>query len=469
MCWDHGATALSPAALKEITARLDRADKEDAESLIKSPPAVQDGRRLVRARIAAVEDGRVLFELLVKKWGCNRAQRVVPLPRWEAAALLDIADDDPEGLQRITNALSALRGIEFRSINYDANGNTRGGGEGAVVSGFWWSARRNLDGRGAGNPGADPDTTIAVELTEMGMGMVRAFFTGDTKPDSAKRAYFKTNTLSPFTRRAAGWTDHQDALAEFIRHNITTNADHAAPGREGVVVPNDRSPRVYGRDFCPLLPEGGWAAALGHFTTNAESGWRLDSKGGKGLLATMRRPVPRTAGEVRVATVVAAAFADITAVIEVMGGVAYGRDRGRWLPLEEVARLSGRRPLEVPMFVFVPPDYARREAAVVEAHHRRRVERGETATLVTVTEDAEVYRAQLRATDKTEAETMRAEVRAARRARKVSQDALAKMLGVSQRQLSRWETGDADLPVEAIDRLRAWCRGPGETPSPRAV
>jgi DNA-binding transcriptional regulator YiaG len=389
-------------------------------------------------------------------WSLDRSRRVVPIPRWQAAALLDIADDDRDGLQRITNALSAMRGIEFHSINYDTEGKPRGRAEGSVVAAFMWGARPSIDQRGRGNPGVDPDTIIGVELTELGMGMVRAFYTGNTKADSGRRPYLKTNTLSPFTSKAARWSRPQQRLAEFIRHNITINADPAAQGREGVVMTNDRTPRRYGRDFCPLLPEGDWVGSMGHFATNPEAGWRLDSKGGKGLLSMMGRPVPRTAGPGRWGEVVREAFADIAAVIEVMGGVVFGCAGGEWLRVETVAGLPGRRPLEVPLFVFLPPDYARREAEVVEAHHRGRVERGETSTLVTVTEDVEAYQSQLREADK--AQALREEVRALRRGRKVSQDALATTIGITQRQLSRWEAGNTELPVEVIERLREWCR-----------
>jgi DNA-binding XRE family transcriptional regulator len=250
-------------------------------------------------------------------------------------------------------------------------------------------------------------------------------------------------------------------------------------------LPDANEPRLYGRDFCPLLPEGKlYGAALGHHDKNPETGRtlygtassRTRTGGGhpEGLLSVMGHYYPRGAAYERRRMMVKRALQDLRRVVEESFGgiVAAQRPDGRWLTLEEAAKLTENELVrKVKWLLFVDPNIGDRMAARVQDYQDERYARGETPHPIKVTRSAEPATGESREEELEkrlglEGEPLLVRLYATRKTRKLSQGEVGKLFGVSAMTVSFWEAGtDPDetgktrgkpIPEDMVPLLVRW-------------
>lgn len=464
LSWQRIASVLSPDYRHQLAQQLQREEEEDRESLIPSPEAERSRRRRRIEALGSFEDASRILQLCLQRYGSDpKAGFRVSIPRWEIAALLGIKDDDSEGLRRIKSALGLL--MDFR-VGLTAEWKGGGGGEGVVVSGYVFGDAKDTGTTQRGNPHADIDTLFRIDITPHAVGALSAYYLGGAPKDAKEPRYIESTTLAPWVEGAARFTATQSRLWEWVRGNLTRKRDSSTvdpvlteiPGkrkkagaRRFTISPSaDTSPREYGGDFCPLLPQGGFFGALGRFKNRPEAGFTLKGALIKAMGYDLpKKGVGRTRG-------IESALADLdTVVVKTFGGVVAGRIQdGRWIGLEEVQGLSTKTAEAIPLFIFIPKDYAKREAAVVETHQRERKDRGDTKVEIKVADSPEAYAEANPTTDSDEA--FRLQVVEARKRLGITQAVLASIIGTNQSHLSRWEKGKGGLRLDTRERLKGW-------------
>lgn len=477
--------------------------KKDAEDHAKQASLFDDldgaaQARVLRARL--LDDSYRLMEAVLGQVGKQRQNPVV-VPAEAFRVLLGLKTE-PHWKARLEGGLDALRACEFRFRSFDT---THVKGYGSFLAGWQY--------RGAG-PGDHGEGVYLLYVhgpflgclkifesgkREIGGAFVQTFdfskaLTEDAKAEIGwtRKARARQTPVSrfvefdagrPFYSAVAGLTPTQEALHRFVDGELTrrhspvsrtlgpyvTRKDEQLPPRS----PDGSRPRVYDQTVCPLLPEGRqYFAALGNFRRNAEAGWTLygtarrESKTGgahvPGLLTRMGYTLPLGSGSQAQARadVVKKALGDLKATIEeYLGGVVAAVHSGKWLTLEEAAKLSdedlGRR---TRWFLFVP-----------ETYHADRREKFEKATGYTVTEDPEEARRAARRERGIMGLPLRERLRMARINQTLSQAAVGKLFGVSQKTVALWEIGPephADgkvrgkpIPLELAPLLERWIAG----------
>jgi DNA-binding transcriptional regulator YiaG len=479
--WAKCADFLSTAKVEAERKALEEEEEEEERRLIKSPEAERSKRRRRIALLGSVEDARKVLHLALALYGSAPAfgpHQQVRIPRAQLEALLDIDEGHPRGLARLEAAFRILRELEV--VGDATVDGVTSRLEGGVVSEWGWDGRAagerskkndastrkrkappsgGVVGRDIGDR-AGREAVFHLTLTDRAVSGLQAFFLSnpDLVAEVPKLSYAPTSTLSPFVD--ALLSRHQSLLAQWVREQITTNADPTT--RAGVKVDrrNGRStPRAYGPDFSPLLPAGvEYWGALGRFIHNPERGFTI-----AGVMSRWGRRRPNRRHATAALAVAAEVVDDLEkVVVDTFGGVVAWRDGGGWFGFTE-ARRRGAAILEVPFFAFVPRDYAHREGKVVEDHHRERRRQGRTRRVVEVTDDATAYTSQITPPDAMDDAT-RLEVGGLRRRLRLSQDHLAKVVGVHRRALSRWEQGKGTLSPEASHRLLEWFARGGTIP-----
>lgn len=466
--------------------------------------------RVRRARLLA--DSYRLMEAVLGQVGIQRQNPVV-IPAEAFRVVLPGLTDDPNWKARLEGGLDALRACEFRFRAFDTSEHK---GYGSFLGAWTY--------RPAG-PGAHGDGAYLLWITPPFLGCLTIFESGkreiggalvttfdftkaipaDTKaewgwgydrkarrPRKAVSWFVEFDAGRVFYSTVAGLTPTQEALHRFVDANITRRSSPVSrklgtyATRKADKPPHQAAdasrPRIYNAAVCPLLPEGRrYVAALGNRTRVPEGGWTLygtarrESKSGgphaPGLLTLMGYTLPLGSGSQarKRADVVKQALGDLKATIEeYLGGVVAARHAGHWLTLEEAAKLPdddlGRR---THWFLFVP-----------ETYHADRREKFEKATGYTLTEDPEEARRAALKELGTAGLPLRERLRMARLDRGLSQAAVGKLFGVSQKAIALWEIGpvpDEDgtvrgrpIPSTRVPLLERWLMG-GPPPTPEEI
>ena len=475
--------------------KLDREDQETLDSRLRLLGSIRDARRVMDA--------------VLDRFGRD-GENPLRYPAWELRALLE-CEKDPDGFRRVRGCLRALQEVRFAL-------EARGAGSGSFRRFGPFLGEVSYLPRG---PGEHVDGDFYLSLQEGAVGCLKVFGTSDYKIRDAHKVltydwgkrldrdekkeleagFVKGfSALGPYYDVAKGFTAPQSRLRAWIDHSITVRKDYASrPMKAAKVKPsaaNADEPRLYGRGFCPLLPEGTlYHGALGHFRKNPERGRTLygtasspTRTGGAhaaGLLAEMGLFLrPGTARAHRAATVRLALEAFHAVVEEAYGGIVAARHAEKWLSLEEASKLPeedlGKRVL---WCFFLSEGWRERRGADIEAHHAERHARGEVPYPIRVTESRDVAarsHAEL-AGDRHEgdvglaSEPLRIRLRATRKDRKLSQAAVGKVFGVSQPTVALWEKGTEldetgkpkgkPIPEELVPLVLRWV-DTGEPPTP---
>ena len=375
-----------------LFAELDEEKRKRVDSLLSQITLWEDGRRVMEAILGQVgkqrrnpveipaESFRILF------WPKKARSRDWP-QNWK---------------QRVEGALSALVALTFNVKTYRAE-TVRAYGS---MVGQW--VYKPL------GPGAHGDGVYIIDVSSGFIGCLQVFqsekqllrsgreavtfhFTKDltkeerkargwTKGEKAVDTFVSFDAGRSFYNAAAGLTSTQENLLHFIETNITLRKNTARKGNKSAQVhPKAKDadlPRLYGTDFCPLLPEGQkFFGALGHFTRNAEAGftlWGTPSRPARhpgGLLFHMGHTLPSGSARAKRAEVVTKALEDIRAVVvDYLGGIVTGYNNGEWKTFQNFTALEEKtltRRLRI--FFFLPEDWEAKRRAKWEETTGRRV------------------------------------------------------------------------------------------------
>lgn len=481
---------------------------------------------LVVRRFQSLEDGRRLMEAVLGQVG-RQGRNPVRIPAAAFRELLGL-QNDKDWRSRIKGGLESLRACSFKVESFDTE---KVEGYGSFLSAWWYQ------GAGGGAHG-EGDYFLNVEPTFLGClsvfesGRRRLSSKGelvlydfgkkptaeekkslgwgtDRKKEGGKWTHRKRTPTSTFARfdagrvfynAKAGLTDHQKRLVAFLEREVTLRkdtvsnvlGDHKARKASQAKTRDAKAlaPRLYGRDFCPLLPEGRlYHGALGHFSRNAETGrslygtrTRSTDTGGPhtdGLVSVLGYYLPPgSAGEER-RRLVFQALGDLQAVVvDYLEGVVAARGPGgRWLTLEEASKLPERElGRKTKWFLFLP-----------ETWREDRKRKWEEASGWNATEDlAEAERARAALVEKTPAppaeETglslLRHRLRAARLDRGLRLEDVGRLFGVSKMSIHHWELGPEPdeetgrrgkrIPHERVPLVTRWVET-GEPPTPEEL
>ena len=432
------------------------------EDLSEEDQAALDSRlRLMES----IRDGHEVMESILLAFG-RTGENPLPVPAWNFYTLLE-CEQDPHRFRRVRGCLRALQEIRFEV----------GLPTGATISGAFLSEVAYI----ARGPGGHGDGLFLLTISSAFVGSLEVFRTSHYRVRNARKVlaydwtrklstddrkelgrrggFIRGFTLAPYWDRARDFSYSQKNRRRWIEDNLTRNKDAAKVGRRSVRVktqdPTANEPRLYGRDFCPLLTESRlYFGALGHFTKNPECGRSLYGRqrsstktGGphsEGLLSVMNYPLPRGGARRGRAEIYRKALEDIRDVVEgAFQGVAAARSKdGAWLTLEEASRLSETALKGVSWFLFIPPDFQERKGSEIEDYHARRYARGEVPYEARVTSDPSVPEV-VRPGETIGSGTLPLHERlyVARKQRGLSQAEVADLFGVSQKTVSRWELG----------------------------
>jgi len=460
---------------REGLEELEREEKDARQELPFTPGRAED----LEFTLRNVKDARKLMGTLLSLVSFQATNEVV-IPA-EALRVLFEIEKNPRWKLRLEGAFEALKGCHFLVEALETKEEKVSG----VLSAGW-----AYFGRGGGKH-RDGDFRVHVNP-----GFVRCFnlfksrrlvlkqgeeiFRYDTSKTLTEedRKLYRPRRLSSgleFYATAANLTENQKALMVYLGDQITLRKDGVSRKLGDVEVRlADRvnknakdagEPRLYGSDFCPLLPEGRlYHGALGHFTRNPETGRKLagtPKKGSKtggsrpgGLLYEMGYTLPpgrNRRGRVRI---VDQALVDLHRVVEdYLEGVVAVRVPGKaggWRTLDQTKNLP-RSVLQnkATFFLFLPENWEGLANQKWEHYQAKRAKRGETphAWKVTTTqEEADRARMASGRVDLVDLEKdpLHWRLRQARNERNLSQAAVARLFGVSQVTLSRWENWDPD-------------------------
>ena len=451
--------------------------------------------------LESVRDARHVMDLVLHRFGRD-GENPLHLPAWELRTLLE-CENDTDGFRRVRGCLRALQEVRFAL-------EARGTGAGTARRVFGpFLGEVSYVPRG---PGEHTDGDFYLNIQPHFLGCLRVFGTAHYKLRDARKilafdwgkdlskeerkeleeGFVKGfSALAPYYDRAKGFTPAQRRLRAWIERSITLRKDYASKSMKAAKVKpaaaDADEPRLYGRNFCPLLPpEALFHGALGHFKKNPESGRTLygtstapTRTGGAhaaGLLAEMGLYLNRGAAKAQRAETVRKALEAFRAVVEeAYGGTVAARHGGKWLSLEEASKLPeeelGKR---TSWCFFLPRDWSEKRAADLEAYHAERHARGEVPYIVKVTKDRDVaakahedLAGERRGGDVgLGSEPLRIRLYAARKDRKLSQADVGELFGVSQRTVGLWEAGpDLDekgrpkgkpIPAELVPLLLRW-------------
>lgn len=401
----------------------------------------------VLEHIGTLEDARRILDLVLRRAFATGA-KVVDFPAHELRLLLECDGPEDRGNERIRRGLAALEELSFKVVHKAIKGTPSARFQGRFVATHWYFAA----GEGARSDGvfvvelASPVPGVAALLSEasrgrsaLGRQAARAALESATHPTATERSLEllagekiddgprlrrrrtkgerpakALSTLGPYRKRAVCRTIHEERAFDFLEGNLTTSLAPDLLGRkkrERKETGTHEGLRVYSREWCPLLGDGEWVAALGTHRRSPESGWTLAGRGtastktggGRpaGLIDHVGREYPGGSAHAGRRESALAALADFAAVLEPFGGVLVGvRDRkGRprrpaewaWVSLEEARELSTKELVGIRWYPFLPADWTRRGDELIEERQAARVARGEGERAVFVTRDPADY------------------------------------------------------------------------------
>jgi hypothetical protein len=401
----------------------------------------------VLEHIGTLEDARRILDLVLRRAFATGA-KVVDFPAHELRLLLECDGPDDRGNERIRRGLAALEHLSFKVVHKAIKGTPSARFQGRFVAAHYYFAA----GDGARSDGvfvvelASPVPGVASLLgeasrgrTALGRATARAALESSARPEATERSLElltgtkadegprlrqrrtkgdrpakALSTLGPYRKRAVCRTIHEERAFDFVEGNLTTSLAPDLLGRrkrERKEAGTHDGLRVYTREWCPLLGDGEWVAALGTHRRSPEMGWTLAGRGttstktggGRpaGRIDHVGRPYPAGSAHVERRESALATLADFAAVLEPFGGVLAGvRDRrGRnrrpvewaWVSLEEARELSTKELVAIRWYPFLPADWTRRGDELIEERQAARVARGEGERPVFVTRSPADY------------------------------------------------------------------------------
>ena len=487
LSWYGGARPLvrdGPDAMEKELKEL----KAKAEQGVLFDDLTDQQREIIEGRFRNLEyirHGRDLMEAIALKFGSD-GENPVRYSAHDLKVLLE-CENDPEGMRRIQGCLRALQEVRYSLEVVGGNKPLRSFGP--------FLADVEYKGRG---PGDHTDGDFLLSISPTFIGCLRVFAVKSYRVKDAEAALFLWSKdlskeekevlrkepflqgfsrLSPYFDKAKGFTDPQKSLRQWVESEITRRSDRPRKGssspRVKKTAKDAREPRLYGPDFCPLIPEGKLlAGALGHFSQNPETGrtlggtpTRSTKTGGghtEGLLSVMGYFLPPGEARETRKRLVSYALQDIEKVVEAFAGVvAAQRPDGRWLTLEEAAALPEEELVKrVRWFIFVHPKPGEHMGRTVETYQKGRYERGETPHPIRVVRhepDAPVDEAAPRVG--LEGEPLHVRLYLTRKERKLSQAAVGAIFGVIQQAVAAWERGEETgkaIPAELAPMVLRW-------------
>lgn len=480
----------------------------------------QIARRLELAR--SFKTGHRILEVAIGQIGIQ-GQNPVKIP---ARAMRDLLKlwRDPNWKQTVEGALDSLLACDFRaeSFEYTPKVNIHGH---AIGEWDYLGAGRGSHGEGDYFLDVQPGflgCLSAFESDKRKLSSGREFTVynlrqkitegdrekwgwGSKKKDGsvatsrkAKSSWIRFDAGRPFYNAAEGFTPEQEKLHCFVEREITLNKDPAARKRKGVQIDSKKEgankPRLYGRDFCPLLPEQKlYQGSLGHHRRNPETGrtlWgsrtRASASGGahsEGLIGEMgRRLLPGLAHAKRT-KVIRETLQDFKAVVEeYLGGIVAARLKDKeadcWLTLKEAGDLQEADLRKACWCFFLPNDWRQKRTRKWEERKKEEAEQGGAPFAWKATssqEEAEKAQEALRGQLDEKTETpIRELLRRKREELGLSQKQVGDLFRVSKMTLSHWERGPEPaedgkvrgkpIPREVALLLQRWIET-GEAPS----
>ena len=429
--------------------------------------------------LQAVKDGRKVMDYVLRVFG-NSGLNPVHVPAWNLRTLLE-CENEPNGHARVEGCLEALRRLDFHFRSAGIPGQS-GRAFGSFLSDVVYVPKGH---------GKHTDGDFYLGVSELFVGSLRVFNNPSYKLNARELTAYdwskkldadvvgslrgryeyvrQFSTLLPHYDRAKGFTDTQGRFVRFVTSQLTRKKDGARKDRKALRVKANakntkeaNEPREYRRDFCPLLEDGRtYYAGLGQFSHNAETGRKLAGTGTRatktggarheGLLAVMGYELPPGRASIRRVRVLHEAVADMRAVVEdALGGVVAAYFEDRWVSADEALELPAKElAARVRWFPFVPEDWRERLARDLEKYHAERKDRGEVDYLVEVTTDRDEYersnaeRTGEKRADATEGEPLRHRLHRERKLRGLRQADVARVFGVGQAVVARWEHGTA--------------------------
>jgi len=308
------------------------------------------------------------------------------------------------------------------------------------------------------------------------------------RDDARAMSYSFTDAGLPWYHAEENFTPQQENLVAWIYQQRTLEGSarsrrlRAGEGSRSVPSPGSaeaREPRIYGREFCPLLPpDGAFHGALGRFKVrqNPEAGWTL-----KGLMPKLGYPpLPKGRAYNARATAVREVLDDFRRVIEeYLEGHMVARLDKDWLSLDAVrkaldsGRLSATRiARNATWFPFVPHDSEQIQIRKWEARLAAQAEAGSSRFAYTYTNDPEeAERSRVARIEGTSPslqgrapEPLRERLAAALDTRELSQEAFVDLLrehGVydgkgARRMVSYWINGKKPIRRDLVPILEHW-------------
>lgn len=494
--------------LADFQKEVQLAEEELGQSLPFLPPQDEPLRKNKAQMARAFQDGRELLNLAVlqmRQQGTSLIQLTGPVLR----ELFPDLNKERTPRIRIETALRALRNTAWHAETLEPiPGQELLNLEGGFLNG------RLIEGRGE-------KMLVSLELDPRALVSLAGFFNQKTKvprrivealknPGKAVtqappiHRVVTVHSGRPIYRKAFGHSEEQAALADWIHSEITLNRDTARRGapHKRIASKDDKeafSPRVYGSDFCPLLPPGRrfWGA-LGHFRRNAEAGRTLAGTGqrpghrggsrSKGLMTEMGFHLEQGGGartQKRNHALTLQALEDMRLVVEdhlegkVVGIISKGDREGEWITLDEALQelLPPQLRKEVRWHLFVSENCWELEKHKFEELSREKAGAGEIPHAWIVTEDPEEARrsmeSYLEGTSLLEdgslpSSPLSGRLQDARVDRKLSQGKVAALFGVSQRTVSHWENQAKPIPQELVPLVERWLSG-GDPPTPEEL
>jgi hypothetical protein len=422
----------------------------------------------------SIRDAREIMGAILYAFGA-RGENPLRVPAWNLRTLLE-CENDPHGFRRVRGCLRALQEVHFHlkvagvpGISHEASGPFLG-----TVAYI------------PGGPGEHTDGDFVLHLSEAFVGCLKVFQNTAYRIQSPHKVltydwgrklsregrtsigeeggYLKGfSAVAPYFDRAKGFSANQSNLRRWIEENVTRRKDPKKKGsplvRVSPTAQDAEEPRLYGRETCPLLPEGRlFHGALSHFKrgengrTLAGTSTRPTKTSGAhtaGLLVEMGYSLPPGAASGKRQEIARKALQDMRAVVEeAFGGIVAGKHGDLWLTLKDAEKLPVDTLLKkVSWWLFLAEDWRDRFRQEVEAYHAERHARGETPYLVKVTKDrnlvdkAEASRGLPEEAVGLDGEPLRVRLYITRRDKKLSQAAVGALFGVSQATINYWETG----------------------------
>lgn len=395
----------------------------------------------VLEHIGTLEDARRILDLVLRRAFATGA-KVVDFPAHELRLLLECDGPDGRGNERIRRGLAALEHLSFKVVHKAIKGTPSARFQGRFVAAHYYFAA----GDGARSDGifvvelASPVPGVASLLGEasrgraaLGRQAANAALETSARPTATEKSLEllegprlrqrrtkgdrpakALSTLGPYRKRAVCHTIHQERAFDFLEGNLTTSGATDLLGRrkrDRKEAGSHEGLRIYSREWCPILGDGEWVAALGTHRRSPEMGWTLAGRGSTstktgggrpaGLIDHVGRAYPSGSAHAERRESALATLSDFVAVLEPFGGVLVGvRDRrGRtrrpaeweWVSLAEARELPTKELVAIRWYPFLPVDWTRRGDELIEERQAARVDRGEGERAVFVTRNPADY------------------------------------------------------------------------------